>query len=440
SPAWDLFAWPLCTDLVTVPAASHAPQATAPPDGGALFFARLQDNYKLGGALPRRSTKMVSQNLLQQMIGMTLVLSLLVGCGAPAATPVPPTATPVPPTPTPVPPTATPTPNLPPITIDSGGLAVGDEPFRFVGANAVNLVFYDDWDLSAEDAIRTAKENGIIVLRLYLDWGWGKATDYDEILDIASRHGVYLLLTLTDCLPSSNSPYCDFASETSANAFKSRISEIITRRNAVNGKLYRDDTTILAWDIANEPECSRFSSSQVHDWIRKIAAHVKALDPNHLVTIGVATDSRDFDEMGPVYEMLNGPELDFFSFHFYSVPGNWDGTRPPDDHTARIAFRTKTLLSLGKPVVMEEFGFSPSGKLNLALRSNPDTVELYLRVYKESMDAAFSAGASGVMFWSWGVAGAKNVPMWWSPEDHSTGETEFSALIREYQIPVPAQP
>ena len=41
------------------------------------------------------------QKLLQQMIGMTLVLLLLVGCGTPAATPVPPTATPVPPTATP---------------------------------------------------------------------------------------------------------------------------------------------------------------------------------------------------------------------------------------------------------------------------------------------------------------------------------------------------
>jgi hypothetical protein len=50
------------------------------------------------------------QNLLQQIIRVTLVTLFLVGCGARAATPtpVPPTATPIPPTatPTPVPPTA----------------------------------------------------------------------------------------------------------------------------------------------------------------------------------------------------------------------------------------------------------------------------------------------------------------------------------------------
>jgi WD40 repeat protein len=52
---------------------------------------------------------MKCQKLLQQMIGVTLVMLFLVGCSTPAATLVPPMATPAPPTPTPVPPTATPT-------------------------------------------------------------------------------------------------------------------------------------------------------------------------------------------------------------------------------------------------------------------------------------------------------------------------------------------
>jgi len=55
--------------------------------------------------------------LLPSMVGLTLVVSLVVGCGAPAVAPAPPTATPAPKpptaTPTPVPPTATPTPKPP---------------------------------------------------------------------------------------------------------------------------------------------------------------------------------------------------------------------------------------------------------------------------------------------------------------------------------------
>jgi hypothetical protein len=56
-----------------------------------------------------RSVEMSTLKLIQQMIGLTLVLLLLSGCGTPAATPAPLMIT----TPTPVPPTATPTP-MPP--------------------------------------------------------------------------------------------------------------------------------------------------------------------------------------------------------------------------------------------------------------------------------------------------------------------------------------
>jgi hypothetical protein len=93
------------------------------------------------------------QKLLQQMIGVTLVMLLLVGCGTPATiptpvvivvtatpqptlTPAPPTATPVPPTatPTPLPPTATPTP-VPPTPTPTPSIPAGT--IRGVLINAV---------------------------------------------------------------------------------------------------------------------------------------------------------------------------------------------------------------------------------------------------------------------------------------------------------------
>jgi len=75
---------------------------------------------------------MSHRKLLQQMIGVTLVMLLLVGCGAPGSTPVPPTSTPtpIPPTATPVPPTLTatlppPTPTLTPIPTSTTGIIRG---------------------------------------------------------------------------------------------------------------------------------------------------------------------------------------------------------------------------------------------------------------------------------------------------------------------------
>ena len=37
------------------------------------------------------------------------------------------------------------------------------------------------------------------------------------------------------------------------SAFKTYVKKIINRRNTITGVLYRDDPTIMAWDLANEP-------------------------------------------------------------------------------------------------------------------------------------------------------------------------------------------
>jgi hypothetical protein len=87
------------------------------PKGGYYGAAsRHMNPYTLCGWLPRRKEqKMSRQKLLQQLIGVTLVVLFLVGCGATAPAPEAPaaTSTPKPPTPTPIPPTSTPTPAPP---------------------------------------------------------------------------------------------------------------------------------------------------------------------------------------------------------------------------------------------------------------------------------------------------------------------------------------
>lgn len=37
------------------------------------------------------------------------------------------------------------------------------------------------------------------------------------------------------------------------SAFKTYVKKIVNRRNSITGVLYRDDPTIMAWDLANEP-------------------------------------------------------------------------------------------------------------------------------------------------------------------------------------------
>jgi len=326
------------------------------------------------------------------------------------------------------------------------GFRIKDKPFCFIGANTVYLVFYDDLNLDLERAIKEAKKNGISVIRLYMDWGgWAKMKDYDRILDLASKHSIYVILTLTDCAVSADypslrkyfgeRPFCNIRKKENIKRYKKRIREILLRKNSINGKIYKDDSTIFAWDIANELEYWHFKKYKFKKWIKEISSYIKSIDSNHLVTIGVSVDSDDFDNNNSMYEIFNVPELDFFSLHFYPVHRDWDGDIISDKYKERLASRIRKFLSMEKPVILEEFGFSSSGKLNQKIRFNNDTQNLYYDIFSNTIDSAFSSGASGVMFWGWGVPEAKDVSMWWAPEIHDYTEEEFVELIKKYKIP-----
>ena len=108
-------------------------------------------------------------------------------------------------------------------------------------------------------------------------------------------------------------------------AFKAYVAKIVLRRNHITGELYKDDPTILAWDLVNEPYNPGDASGQVlqvsleiiilamhgssshlvfqqgisrslhisgvaarlQAWAADLAAYVKQLDPNHLVMLGL---------------------------------------------------------------------------------------------------------------------------------------------------------
>jgi mannan endo-1,4-beta-mannosidase len=45
--------------------------------------------------------------------------------------------------------------------------------------------------------------------------------------------------------------YTDDAAE---NLFKAHIDKILNRRNTVNGRIYKEDATVMVWQLANEPQ------------------------------------------------------------------------------------------------------------------------------------------------------------------------------------------
>merc|ERR1712078_527058 len=88
--------------------------------------------------------------------------------------------------------------------------------------------------------------------------------------------------------------------------YRDYVQELLTRNNTVTGVAYRDDPTIFAWELLNEPRCEYCPDSDIADWVNEMAAFVKSLDPNHLVTPGVegfysAESSPDMLYVNPSY-------------------------------------------------------------------------------------------------------------------------------------------
>ena len=330
------------------------------------------------------------------------------------------------------------------IKVQGTEFTLDGKPFRFIGANSIYFGFYQQYGYSMEDAIRSAKENNLSVIRIYLGFGettWGSRPieEYDKALDLASKYGIRIIAVLTDCCCYGGDwsstqenyygtvPFCDFSNPQSLEAYKKYISTLLLRKNTVNGRIYRDDPTIMAWDILNEPTLQFTTDAEFTTWLADVTAYIKTIDPNHLLTIGIDNSNDRYDQPGTHYEALNVPDLDFFSIHFNLPPVADLAIQLP-----RLQFRVNTLIDMGKPVILEEFGI---GTLRSFRTLDEREMSIYIYKYKRQMDVVFSSGGSGVMFWGWGVPETKNVPLWWSKEDHDTTEKEFINMLQSYVIP-----
>ena len=159
---------------------------------------------------------------------------------------------------------------------------------------------------------------------------------------------------------------------------------------------FANDDRVLAWDLHNEPDqyytwtLARNPKAWV-DWLQMVAAEVRRLDHNHLVTVGMSLFDNLYvaDNTGSplLEEPSRGPTAadvsDFLSFHSYNA-GNMDW------QITYISTRAN------KPVVLEETGW-PTGP---ACQQPEYTEQNQVGLYNLMMDAAAQKhDIAGVMQW-----------------------------------------
>uniref|UniRef100_A0A1D1ZTE6 mannan endo-1,4-beta-mannosidase n=1 Tax=Auxenochlorella protothecoides TaxID=3075 RepID=A0A1D1ZTE6_AUXPR len=191
--------------------------------------------------------------------------------------------------------------------------------------------------------------------------------------------------------------------------YKKYVNMLINRRNTVTGVIYRDDPTIFAWNLMNEPHTTdNYEINQgkkpgqiVAAWISEMAAFVKSIDSNHLLTTGEEGYRVRGDTSCCTNNWLNGGvkgvdfdtnvadrNIDFATVHAY--PDNW-GIAASDYKWYGpnfLADRARIAHAAGKPIVMEEYG-SREGYL-----SSRNELLYYLQ------DQANALGYAGSMVWS----------------------------------------
>ncbi|XP_016458831.1 mannan endo-1,4-beta-mannosidase 5-like [Nicotiana tabacum] len=155
--------------------------------------------------------------------------------------------------------------------------------------------------------------------------------------------------------------------------YKNHVKKVVTRVNTMTGIAYRDDTTIMAWELMNEPRCDAdYSGKTVHGWVQGMASFVKSLDRKHLLEIGMegfyGDSMPEKKQFNPGYQVGTDfissnliREIDFATIHAYT--DQWLSGQSDD---AQGVFMQRWMTShwqdsrtiLKKPLVLAEFGKS----------------------------------------------------------------------------------
>lgn len=177
------------------------------------------------------------------------------------------------------------------------------------------------------------------------------------------------------------------------------------------------DPVIMAWQLANEPRPGGSPKSAepflaaYNGWIQGTAKLIKSLSPRHLVSTG-SEGLKGSIERADVYKAAHAfPEIDYCTAHIWPLNWGWvdakdiAGTNDASfakvrDYIARhIALATE----LGKPLVIEEFGYPRDGG-----GYDPEAAtrfkDLYYKLIYDAVEAN-PKSIAGSNFWAWNGEG-----------------------------------
>ena len=235
----------------------------------------------------------------------------------------------------------------------------------------------------------------------YVDWSGlvprelkGRRLTWDELRDMVGRFYV-----CREC----------------KNAYLKQVHFVLDRRNTITGRKYIDEPAIMAWELANEPRPMWPALGERYaEWIREVAAEIKSLDRNHLLTIGhegsIGTESME------VFERIHrDPNVDYLTIHIWAKNWQWyTGNKFAEAFPKAISYidqHVEIAQRLNKPLVIEEFGLprdvvrssrNRRGEAEVSLSLDPSSPTKLRDEYYRRIFAYVGGYVAGANFWAFG--------------------------------------
>lgn len=330
------------------------------------------------------------------------------------------------------------------VSTDGTRFLVDGQPFRFTGAN-VSVMYREEDRERMPETMREAARDGLRVVRVWAygegneetgiravgndkdDWPrkhrfrpapgqWNEAefVHLDRVIAEAARNNLRVQICLTNWwrdtggitqylywagiedAADDKQPFgikmdramLFYTNEMTRRLYREHVEKIVTRRNTVTGVLYRDDPTIMAYELMNEAQAPTGRWSERRAWVAEMSAYIKSLDPEHLVTPGTWGYRTSWERREWLAEH-SLPTIDFADVHNYPRDDHDSFVESPEALREFIDNRAAAAFSLRKPLVMGEFGMGPEGYKGF---SQAD----WFRAFFEN---SLRAGAGGAMFW-----------------------------------------
>jgi mannan endo-1,4-beta-mannosidase len=181
--------------------------------------------------------------------------------------------------------------------------------------------------------------------------------------------------------------------------YKNWIAHLLNRTNSYTGVRYKDDPTVMTWELGNEPRClsagayersPNCTTQTLISWADEMSTYIKSIDNKHLVSVGDegfycipgATDwTENCGEGIDTLAFTALENIDVMSFHLY--PDYWG--KDVAWGTQWIQRHFQDARALDKPAMLGEFGL-----LDKSMR-NPN--------YKLWTDTVFNSRGAGALYW-----------------------------------------